>query len=828
MALSPQAQQIQRWKASPATMVRELFKVEPDLWQLEVLEKFPSTPRIAMKASRGPGKAQPKDTIIPTPLGDRRFGDLQVGDQVFAGDGSITTVVAIHDRGILPVYRILFDDHASTLACGEHLWKVRGAAERMRKCATPYQRGTRSDEVWSILTTEEIIARGVRRKDGRWDQRQFEIPLHGAAKYPVATLPVDPYVLGVWLGDGLRGYPSYFKPDLEVERAIQRRGVETSRAPNDDRVRLLGISAELRQIECYEENSPGRFVPRAYKEAAPHQRRAILSGLMDTDGCIGDDGHMEFDSTSRRLAEDVVWLARSLGGNAFIKDSVKKGWYYGPEGEKIECRDCYRVTVRVPFNPFSIPRKSDRWKDPLRSNSTSRYMKRYIDSIEPAGEAYCMCIEVDHPDHLYLTNDFIVTHNTACLAWLAWNYLLTRPHPNIAATSISGDNLRDGLMKELAFWRNKSELLMTLFEWQTERVYLKEHPATWWLSARTWSQSANVEQLGNTLAGLHADYIMFLVDESGGIPMPIMISAEAALSSCVEGHIVQAGNTNSLDGALYAACVTQKHLWYPVVISGDPDDPKRSPRISIEWAREMIDTYGRDSPFVKVSVLGEWPSASINALLGPSDIEAAMKRQYQQHDIEGSPRILGVDIGRQGDDPSVIFPRQGLVAFPPKILRNVNGNVGAGAVARVNADWKPDAIFIDNTGGWGSSWIDQCQNLNVKTIPVGFADAPHDKRFYNRRAEIYFKGAEWIRNGGMLPNIPSMVQGLSAITYTFKGDRLMLEPKEIIKASLGRSIDEEDAWALTFSDPVAPRSVSSILPRSRREEKFDIFADYYR
>ncbi len=416
---------------------------------------------------------------------------------------------------------------------------------------------------------------------------------------------------------------------------------------------------------------------------------------------------------------------------------------------------------------------------------------------------------------------------TACLAWLAWNFLLTRPHPNIAATSVSGDNLRDGLMKEMAVWRAKSELLKTLFEWQIERVYLKEHPATWWMSARTWSQSANAEQLGNTLAGLHSDYIMFLIDESGSIPLPITISAEAALSSCIEGHILQAGNTNSLDGALYAACVTQKHLWKVVVISGDPDDPKRSPRISIDWAREMIATYGRDSPFVKVSVLGEWPSASINALLGPEDVQAAMKRQYQQHDIAHAPRILGVDVARGGDDASVIFPRQGLVAFPPRQLRNVDGNIGAGAVARMSTDWKPDAIFIDNTGGWGASWIDQLQNLNITTIPVGFADAPHDKRFFNRRAEIYFSCAEWIRRGGMLPNVPELVGELTQTTYTFKGDRLMIEPKEIIKAKIGRSPDFADALCLSFADPVHKAEATTPAPRRERERSFDPFAEYY-
>ena len=332
----------------------------------------------------------------------------------------------------------------------------------------------------------------------------------------------------------------------------------------------------------------------------------------------------------------------------------------------------------------------------------------------------------------------------SCLmAWLAWNYLLTRPHPNIAAVSVSSDNLRDGLWKEMSLWRSKSELLKNLFEWQTERIFARSAPATWWMSARNWSKAADPMQLGNTLAGLHTDYMMFLIDESGSIPTAITATAEAGFSSAKECHILQAGNTNSLEGALYDACVTRKHLWRVIPITGDPDDPKRSSRVSLEWAREMVDTYGRESPFVKLMVLGEWPAASVNALLGPDDVEAAMKRQYQQHHIDHAAKILGVDVADEGDDASVIFPRQGLVAFPPKVLRNVSGEVGAGQVSRVWDEWGVDACFIDNTGGWAGVWRHTLKALNRTVIPIGFAESALDRQYANRRAEMYFNMAQW-------------------------------------------------------------------------------------
>ena len=413
------------------------------------------------------------------------------------------------------------------------------------------------------------------------------------------------------------------------------------------------------------------------------------------------------------------------------------------------------------------------------------------------------------------------------LAWLAWNFLLTRPHPNIAATSISGDNLRDGLWKEMALWRNRADLLKAMFEWQTERIFAKEAPATWFMSARSWSKSADPSMLGNTLAGLHSDYIMFVIDESGSIPPAITMSAEAALSSCKEGHILQAGNTNSLDGALYDACVTRKHLWQTVMITGDPDDPLRSPRVDLEWAREMIRSYGRESPFVKVMVLGEWPAASINALLGPEDVEAAFKRQYQQHHIDHAPRILGVDVADEGDDASVIFPRQGLVAFKPNVMRNVSGPVGAGQVSRVWEDWKVDACFIDNTGGWAGVWRQTLAAMNRAPIPVGFAEAALDRQYANRRAEMYFLMAQWVKAGGALPDIPELVAELTQTTYTIKGDQFLLEPKKLIKQKIGRSPDRADALALTFAEPVAPRVPQALAQPRQRSEEYDPFREAF-
>ncbi len=397
---------------------------------------------------------------------------------------------------------------------------------------------------------------------------------------------------------------------------------------------------------------------------------------------------------------------------------------------------------------------------------------------------------------------------TAVLAWLAWNFLTVNEDAKVAATSVSADNLADNLWTEMAKWQAKSPLLAASFTWTRGRIFNNRRRETWWMSARSWAKAADPARLGQTLAGLHSDYILFLLDESGGIPDAVMATAEAALASCVEGHIVQAGNPTHLEGPLWRACSSERRLWHLVEITADPDDPKRSPRVSPEWAREQIEKYGRDNPWVLVNVFGRFPPHSLDTLIGPDECAEATTRAYGAGDIARAPRILGVDVARFGDDASVIFPRQGLLAFPPIKVRNIDGTQGAGLVARKWQDWQADACFIDDTGGFGSSWIDNLRTLGHAPVGVAFSSRAADRRYDNKRTEMYFEAVDWIRRGGALPPGPAcqeLIAALSRTTYSFRGDRLLLEPKEQVKARLGYSPDDADAFALTFAQPVAPR-----------------------
>lgn len=397
---------------------------------------------------------------------------------------------------------------------------------------------------------------------------------------------------------------------------------------------------------------------------------------------------------------------------------------------------------------------------------------------------------------------------TTGLAWVGWWFLCTRPHAKVVCTSVTGDNLRDGMWSELARWRNGSELLKATFTWAAERITCNESPETWWASARTWPKSGDASQQADTLAGVHADHVLFLIDEAGGIPDAVVAAAEGGLANADESagreaKLVLAGNPTHLSGPLYRACTRERHLWWVKEISGDPDDPKRAPRVNIKWAREQIEKYGRDSAWVLVNVFGQFPPGQSNALLGVEEVAAASRRSAVEVLYVDEPRVLGVDVARMGDDRSVFFLRQGPIAFRPKVFRELDTMATADQVAFFVSRNPVDAIFID-MGGVGAGVYDRCKQLGLNVIGIDFGGNALDKqRYANRRAEMWLKMADWVKSRGCIPADAELMGELTAPTYHFdKHGRHLIESKDEIKERLGKSPDIADGLALTFAAPV--------------------------
>ena len=405
---------------------------------------------------------------------------------------------------------------------------------------------------------------------------------------------------------------------------------------------------------------------------------------------------------------------------------------------------------------------------------------------------------------------------SAVLAWIGWHRLACfarkGEHPKGAALSVTSDNLKDNLWAELAKWQARSDFLLAAFSWTKERIYANDHPETWFLSARSYAKDADAEAIGRALSGLHSQFPFVLLDETGDMPTAVGRAAQQIFTgSPKDALIAQAGNPTSSTGLLYESCGSG--AWGVVTITADPDDPKRTPRVSVDYAREVIAEHGRENPWVMATILGLFPPTGFSSMLGLEEVEKAMARHYTASQYEAAPVALGVDVARQGDDESVIARRQGLVCWPLESMR-IPDTVQVAARASMACDkWKADAVFVDGSGGYGAGVIDDLRRRNYAPIEVQFGGKASDPRYYDKRSEMLFMLAEWVRGGGALPPDDRLKGELIALRYVFQGDRFRVVPKDVLKKELGRSPDRADALALTFAYPVAPTQRATVYGR---------------
>lgn len=412
---------------------------------------------------------------------------------------------------------------------------------------------------------------------------------------------------------------------------------------------------------------------------------------------------------------------------------------------------------------------------------------------------------------------------SATLAWMGLHRLTCfaerGEHPKGAALSITKDNLQDNLWAELSKWQQRSNFLKAAFTWTKSTIYANDHPETWFLSARSFAKDADSEAIGRALSGLHSRFPFILLDETGDMPVSVGRAAQQIFTgSPVDAAIIQAGNPTSTSGLLYNSCTKASESWDVITITADPDDPKRTPRVSIEHAREMIETYGRDNPWVMATILGLFPPTGFNALLGIEEVEESISRAYRIEEIEHAPIVLGGDVARQGDDESVIARRQGLVAYPLRSMRIPNTMLVAEQFMQEQKQYKADGFFVDETGGYGAGVIDAMRQLNSDVVGVQFAGKASDYRYFNKRSEMFFELAKWVKNGGALPDDAKLKEELCAMTYIFQGDKFRIVEKELIKDQIGRSPDRADALALTFAFPVSKRKMCSMAASNSRRE----------
>ncbi|HEV2753080.1 MAG TPA: PhoH family protein [Solirubrobacteraceae bacterium] len=404
-----------------------MAKIAPDLRPLfDALHDMLEPERVAQHLERGVievaplafmrGRAQPVDRQVLTPDGPRAIGSLRVGDLVIGSDGCPTPVIGVFPQGRREIFRVRAQDGAWTECCAEHLWTVRTPDDRRR------------GKGWRTLRTDAMIGR-LRCHH----QHRFELPVVSApVQLESQDVPVEPYALGLLLGDGCltaSTTPSFTTADPQLADALGASldGIELMRKTDIDHVLRNEdggrggvivadpVTEALRELGLAGTRSSTKFIPPRYLYNSAAIRLELLQGLLDTDGGPvtqrGRTCRIQYSTCSPRLRDDVVWLVRSLGGVAYARTRRAEGRRPGrARARDVPHRsDAHVLDIRLPplLEPFRLHRKLQTY----REHGGGRPM-RFIESIEPAGESETVCIQVAAADSLYVTDDFLVTHNT--------------------------------------------------------------------------------------------------------------------------------------------------------------------------------------------------------------------------------------------------------------------------------------------------------------------------------------------------------------------------------------------------------------------------------
>lgn len=375
------------------------------------------------------GKAQPLDASVLTPLGFRPIGNLSVGDLITTPDGKIRPVTGVYPQGIKDIYRVTFHDGRSTECCDEHLWKVWLPKSRQEIGKTHATRRRIESGRWEIMSLRGLMDYVARTPDsprGRRKLREIAIPMvaPGAIEFPPQELPIPPYTLGSLIGDGtISGGAIVFTTaemfplekiiaEMPGYKYVPSHGALDCidfRIQPIKQVKISVLRLALQSLGLYGCRSHEKFIPDIYKFSSASQRLAIIQGLMDTDGSLALTSAC-ITTTSERLAKDIQEIVRSLGATASISQRQTTYTYIGvrKNGKK-----SWRVHITHPTPEvlFSSPKKLAGLKDRVKVR------RLRLESIEHVGRKEAVCISVDHPDQLYVTDNFIVTHNTKFLRW---------------------------------------------------------------------------------------------------------------------------------------------------------------------------------------------------------------------------------------------------------------------------------------------------------------------------------------------------------------------------------------------------------------------------
>ena len=436
--------------------------------------------------TRGGGKALSFGEPVMTPFGELSIEKLHVGSIVLCPDGTRSQVIGVFPQGKQPVFEITFDDGAKARCDIGHIWPIHVQQEKTKR---PYP--------YRLLTMDKVLEKF--EKGRRLHIPTIDEPVSFMKRN--AKLLVEPYLLGLLLGDGCftQGRASLCTQDEEIAEHALLMGMKKENTASREVLNFMGsreLKDAVKKLGLGEHKSDDKFVPKQYLESEIKVRLAVLQGLMDTDGTVDKEGRIGFGSNSKKLCENMAYLVRSFGGKATMNSRMN---YLGT-------KLFYELYIQTAgkFVPFRLERKIKRLKS---YGYQHEYLRRRITNIEYLGKQKTVCIKIDHPLGLFITRDFVVTHNSDTLLWAYgqhvgkgygadWRGIIFRQtYPQLADIQAKSEKWFRRVFPEAEF--NKTRMM---WSWPTGETLLLRHilrPSDYWNYHGHAYQMIGFEELTN-------------------------------------------------------------------------------------------------------------------------------------------------------------------------------------------------------------------------------------------------------------------------------------------------------------------------------------------
>lgn len=788
-------------------MDRPTIKPTPKQHKAWTVLKDKDTKYVIFGGGAGGGKAQPLDAKVYTPSGYKLMGDLSVGDKVLSS-GGVTEVVAIHPQGKEGIYKLTFNDGAVTRVTKGHLWECWVSGKKRRR----------------VRSTEELI-----QMYSSTNQKVI-IPLT-TATFDAQPVTIDPYVLGVMLGDGgLTKHLTLTSNDRQLVEEVDSRvsqsirqtsGIQYSIVQDERNEKGYPINAladEFRAYGLLPVKCADRFVPEVYKYNTVEVRLEVLQGLLDTDGYIDTRGHVSFVSKSEQLAKDVQWLVRSLGGRASLNKVIKGCKEYSFVG------GYYSVNITIDRVVFKLERKLARVK---KFNGGVSEVGRRLVSIDYVGEEEAQCITVADESHLYLTDDFVLTHNS----WLGCEWLLTNCYfyPN-TKWFIGREELKKIMSSSFVTWGKvckHHDIPMDYWSYNGQYNYIqfKNGSRIDFLDLKHQPSDPMYERLGSL------EYTGGWIEEAG----EVNFGAFDVLKSRINRHM---NKEYGIRGKILMTCNPNKGWLYSTAYL-----PMKNGSLGPEYAfiqslytdnPHTADSYGdslgdiRNEATKQRLMYGNWEYDEDASKLIEFD---AINDMFTNKTPASRDRCLTIDIARYGRDLAVLMYWEGLQVKKVYTFERTSIDFLQRKAADICNEFHiPRSAVIADEDGVGGGFVDnfKCKGFvgNSKAIPNLMGDRYN---FSNLRTQCYYLLADKINRRAIGINDDThkekIIQELDQVREknVDKDQRLAIVSKDVIKEAIGRSPDFADTLMMRMWFELPGHGIAKKVNRKKLHISYDEF-----